>query len=318
MSSERELLTSCLEEIASRRRRAEEQAEENVRQLTEAYPEFAAMEREMRSAGGKILDIFRTGGDVKGRLAVLQEENLAVQKKRQDFVVAIGKTPSFLEPLYTCPICSDTGFVGSQKCACLQKLLTAASCKELSDSSPLSLCSFGTFELRYYNGDDEVHMGNVLRFVRHYADSFSLKSKNLLFYGGTGLGKTHLSLAVATVVLEKGYNVVYGQAQTLLNRVTDARFAHNSADTTEESMLTCDLLILDDLGAEFVNQMSQSVLYNVLNTRLLSGRPTIVSTNIPVEKLDDIYHPRISSRLSFEFEPVPFVGQDIRQKRKHM
>lgn len=318
MSSDKELLASCLEEIAARRHRAEGQAEENVRQLTETYPEFAALESEMRSTGGNILSIFREGGDVQSRLAVLQKENLAVQKRRQDFVVAIGKTPAFLTPQYTCPICNDTGFVGSQKCECLQKLISAASCKKLSRSSPLSLCSFGTFELCYYEGEDETHMGNVLRFIRHYADTFSLKSKNLLFYGGTGLGKTHLSLAVASVVVEKGYDVVYGPAQTLLNRVTDSRFSHDSSDTTEESMLNCDLLILDDLGAEFVNQMSQSVLYNILNTRLLTGRPMIVSTNIPLGGLDGVYHERISSRLCFEFEPIPFVGQDIRQKRKRM
>ncbi len=317
MRSDRDLLASCMEEIDRRRRKAEWQAEENVRQLSATYPEFAALEREMNATCSKILAIFRDGRDIQTKLSMLEKENLAVQKRRQDFAVAIGKTPAFLTPQYTCALCSDTGFIGSEPCECLQTLMSAEACKNLSESSPLSLCSFATFELGYYDGEDQAHMGNVLRFVRQYADTFSLQSKNLLFYGGTGLGKTHLSLAVASAVIDKGFDVVYGQAQTLLNRVTDARFSHDTSDLTESSMLTCDLLILDDLGAEFVNQMTQSVLYNILNTRLLSGKPMIVSTNIPLGGLDGIYHERISSRLSFEFEPVPFVGKDIRQKRKH-
>ena len=320
MANENDLLSLCLAEISSRRRRAEEAAERNLAALLEAYPAFAELENEMNATGSKVIAILRRGENVEKELAALREQNLAVQQKRRDFIEAVGKDPDrFLLPQYTCTRCNDTGFVGTERCECLQSLLTAASCKRLNESSPLSLSSFDTFDLSYFDEDSRSHMENVLRRIRNYADTFSLNSGNLLFYGNTGLGKTHLSLAVANEVIRKGYDVVYGQAQTLFNRIADERFSRDSfGSATEDSLLACDLLIIDDLGAEFVTQMSQSVLYNILNTRLLSHKPMIVNTNIPLGDLVHVYHDRISSRLSFEFELIPFVGKDIRQKRKRL
>jgi len=313
-----DLFSSCLDEIRVRRQRAEDEAERRLADLVASYPEFAALEREMNGTAAKVVAVFRDGTDVSSRLESLKEKNMAVQEKRREFLRSLGKSPDYLLPHYVCPICSDTGFVGSKRCVCLQNLISAAACRQLNASSPLSLSSFDGFSLSYYEGETREHMARVLRFVREYAETFTLESGNLLFYGGTGLGKTHLSLAVANEVIRRGYDVVYGQAQTLFSRIADERFSRESVGSpTEESLLSCDLLVLDDLGAEFVTQMSQSVLYNILNTRLLAGRPILVSTNIPLDGLDGVYHERITSRLSFEFEAVPFVGKDVRQLRKH-
>lgn len=313
-----ELLSSCLAEIDRRRERAEAEAEKTRLRLMETYPAFASLEKEMNATGVEILAVFRRGENVTEALEKLRRENLDVQQKRLEYLRSVGEDPACLEPHYTCSLCRDTGFVGGERCKCLQALMASKACDLLNDSSPLSLSSFETFDLSYFEGEDRETMENIFYFVRNYAETFSEKSDNLLFYGGTGLGKTHLSLAVAGVVLKKGYDVVYGQAQTLLTRVTDERFSRDSVGSpTEESLLSCDLLILDDLGAELNTQMSQAVLYNILNTRLLRKKPMIVSTNIPLNRLDGTYHERITSRLSFEFEPVPFVGSDVRQKRKH-
>lgn len=312
----RDILSSCIAEIDSRRQHAENVAQTHLDELIRTYPEFASLDRELRSTAGKLVAVLRGSQDINAGLDRIQNENLAVQKRRKDFLASIGLDSSYIEPQYRCKQCSDTGFSGNERCECLKSLLNAAACKRLNDESPLSLCSFDTFDLRYYDGDDAQHMRGVLEFVREYADTFGEGSGNLLFYGNTGLGKTHLSLAVADAVIKKGYNAVYGQAQKIFNDVAEERFSRDASGDTETSLTECDLLIIDDLGAEFVNQLTQSVLYSVINTRLLTGKSTIISTNIPLDQLDGTYHSRICSRLCFEFEPVPFVGKDIRQKRK--
>lgn len=315
MSVSKEIVNRCVAEINVRRNRAEALAEERRDSLVRAYPEFAKLEKEMRSTLNKLMTLMSGSGDIASGLEKIKNENLAVQKRRRDFLRTVGLSDDYLEPHYECSLCNDTGYVGSQKCECLKKLINAESCNSLNRQSPLSLCNFESFDIGYYEGEEAVHMKNVFSFIKEYADNFTSESGNLLFYGNTGLGKTHLSLAVADTVIKKGYNAVYGQAQSLFNAVAEERFSHNGSDI-EQSLLECDLLIIDDLGAEYVNNMTQSVLYNIVNTRLLTKKAMIISTNIPLKQLDEFYHSRISSRLCFEFDPVPFVGKDVRQKKK--
>lgn len=317
MSVSKEIVNRCIAEISARRNKAEALAEERREALVRSYPEFAILEKEMRSTLNKVMALLSGSGDVNAGLEKIKNENLAIQKRRKDFLRTLGFPADYLEPQYQCALCGDTGYVDSKKCECLDKLIHAESCNSLNRQSPLSLCRFDTFDIGYYEGKEAIHMKNVFSHIKEYADNFSKESGNLLFYGNTGLGKTHLSLAVADTVIKKGYNAVYGQAQSLFNAVAEERFSHNGSDV-EQSLLECDLLIIDDLGAEFVNQMTQSVLYNILNTRLLTKKAMIISTNIPLAQLDDFYHSRISSRLCFEFDTVPFVGKDVRQKKKRL
>ena len=309
-------VAACLARIDGRRRRAEEIADARVDELCAQYEEFKQIERELSLTGKKLVSVIRGNGDVKKSMEKIQKDHAAVMKRRSRFLASHGYNDDYIQPQYVCSLCSDTGFIGNEHCVCLTKMIGEYNCKKMNESSPLSLCSFDTFDLSYYDGDDRVQMENILSFVKDYAEDFGPHSSNLLFYGNTGLGKTHLSLAVASVALSKGFTVIYDQAQTLFDKLADERFSRDGASETEEAIYNCDLLIIDDLGAEFVNQMTQSLLYGIINTRLLSHKPMIVSTNYPPRELDGIYHDRISSRLCFEFETVPFVGKDIRQIRK--
>ena len=165
-------------------------------------------------------------------------------------------------------------------------------------------------------------MEQNLRAVRDYAQTFATDGEHppesLLFLGGTGLGKTHLSTAVARVVIERGYDVFYSSAVGMVSDFECRRFgngmAPGDADNTER-YISCDLLILDDLGTEVVNQFTQSCLYYVLNCRLNMGRPTIVSTNLGAADLRRTYSDRITSRLLGEFRLIPFYGVDVRKQK---
>ena len=164
-------------------------------------------------------------------------------------------------------------------------------------------------------------MSRVLATVKAYAEDFRMDepaSGSLLFMGGTGLGKTHLSTAVASAVLEKGFDVFYNSAVGMISDFEQKRFGNaiglGDADNTER-YVSCDLLILDDLGTEVVNQFTQSTLYYVVNTRLNAGLPTIINTNLNVTELRKTYSDRIASRLTGEFRVIPFYGTDIRKQK---
>jgi DNA replication protein DnaC len=212
------------------------------------------------------------------------------------------------------------------RCGCFVKLLQSLAYQELSMDTPLEKSSFELFSLDYYATAPDASTGviprktmeGILDFCRQYAAHFSPRAKSLLFTGPTGLGKTHLSLAIAQEVIEKGYTVIYGAAQNLLGRLERehfARFGEQSNDT-ERAMLSCDLLILDDLGAEFSTSFTQSCIYNIVNTRLMAGMPVIVNTNLNSAQLNEKYGERVTSRVIGNYTVLRFFGSDIRQAKK--
>lgn len=162
-----------------------------------------------------------------------------------------------------------------------------------------------------------------LQTVREYAETFSMEEggdapKSLLFLGGTGLGKTHLSTAVARRVIERGYDVFYNSAVGLLSDFEARRFGSATVGNEEDNVARyteCDLLIIDDLGTEVVNQFTLSCLYHVLNTRLNLQKPTIISTNLGSAELRKTYSDRIMSRLIGEYLLIPFYGTDVRKQK---
>jgi DNA replication protein DnaC len=206
-------------------------------------------------------------------------------------------------------------------CNCHKQLLKDIMRDEIKTVAPLDKCSFDNFSLDYYS--DIPNENSIVpkrraeiafEKSREYAQNFSLASKNLLFIGGTGLGKTHLSLAIINVVINKGYYVCYGTSQNICDDLQSEQFGRDE-DTyyyTKRQVLDCDLLVLDDLGTEIENQYSLATLYNVINTRILSKRPTIISTNYNYDALEKKYDKRITSRINGEYLPFYFIGNDIR------
>ena len=156
-------------------------------------------------------------------------------------------------------------------------------------------------------------MENVLGYCKAYADDFSKKSPSLLLYGKTGLGKTHLSLSIAGKAVEAGYGVIYMTAQNLFNRLEREKFGRGDGENTEQAILDCDLLIIDDLGSEFISQLTVSSLYNIVNCRGLEEKPTIISTNLTPDEIRNTYSDRIASRILSAYTILQFDGADIRQ-----
>ena len=263
--------------------------------------------------------VFTQGGDPKTAMEQVKQANLALQAERKQLLKE-NFPEGFLDDSPVCPVCDGSGYVGARMCRCLQELCRQEQKKELTLLN-VGQARFEDFRLDYYPERIDPKYGRSIRSVmertyeicRRYAANFSLDSGNLLFSGDTGLGKTFLSACIASAVAQSGYSVVYESAVHLFSKMEKARFsADEQAQQACEKYTVCDLLIVDDLGTEMPGVFINSALYTLVNDRILSGKPTIISTNLGNEELEARYSAQIVSRLRGNFQRVAFVGQDIR------
>lgn len=275
----------------------------------------------MASSFRKLAAAIRGEGDYEQTLLAARAENLRAQRRLTELLHEAGEDADDFEPRYRCPKCSDTGYVGGRPCECLRQLLKELSVKELCGAAGMRLKSFDEMDLSFYSDEPLPERGcsarewmtSILEDARIYARDFSRSSPSLLLFGATGTGKTHLSLAIAKEVTERGMNVAYGPVHALMHRMENEHFGRAEGDT-EQTLLDCDLLILDDLGAEFSTPFSVAQLYAVINGRSLSRSPTVVSTNLTMREIASLYGEQIASRL-MEYTPLELVGEDIRQRK---
>ena len=290
--------------------------------LAQAYreePRLQEIDRALRQTMAQAAQaVFTQGGDVEKSMEAARQENLALQRERQE-LLNTKFPPDFLSDKPNCPLCGDTGYVGSAMCRCLLALCTQEQRKELTLLHGREE-RFGDFRLDYYPDRIDSKLGVSPRRVMEktyatclqYAQTFRPGAENLLFSGDTGLGKTFLSACIAREVAERGYSVVYESAAHLFAKLERAKFASDEAARQDaEKYSACDLLILDDLGTELPGQFVTASLYTLLNDRLLSSKSTILSTNLNTEDLPRRYSPQIASRLR-SFRRVAFLGEDIR------
>ncbi len=286
------------------------------------YPELLNIEREMAECGADTIKAIGMGKNAEEYIRRLSEKSLAAQDRRKELLKKAGYWEDYLEPIFTCPVCKDTGSHGGFYCSCYKKLIREVASEELSNQSPIKRSTFQSFSISKYPDiiDKELgvnqreHMKKVYDYCEAYAEDFSTKSKNLIMMGATGLGKTHLSLAIANKVIEKGYDVYYDSIQNIMDKLEKEKFGKIPADESiKDDILSCDLLIIDDLGVEFSTQFTVSELHNIINTRILRCLPTIISTNLEFGDIEKQYSQRIASRIIGTSMPLRFCGNDIRQ-----
>ncbi len=190
------------------------------------------------------------------------------------------------------------------------KLMT----EKLNTDAHLTLSSFETFNLSYYVGNDYFTMQKILNYTKEYAENFSLNSDNILMTGDTGLGKTHLALAIANVVLQKGYSVLYDSVINILWNIEYEHFSYEHSSDILNAVLDADLLIIDDLGTEQETKFYKSMIYNIINTRIVRNKPTIISTNMNYKDISARYDGKVASRLATLYKYLQFKGEDVRLK----
>jgi DNA replication protein DnaC len=321
MGYAREIQEQARQTLSDRRARARETASLRREELYSKVPELRETDQLLASTGIGAVRAVLAGAPED--IQKIKKQNLALQRRRQEILAGLDLTPDYLEPQYTCPACQDEGYVNGKRCRCYEQLLKEISYRRLNDISSLSLqASFDNFKLDYYSPVSDAsgtsprkRMEEIYRYCVRYAQSVTPGSKSLLLSGPTGLGKTHLSLSIAKTAIQNGLGVIYGSAPDLLSQVEKERFSRS--ETGEDSlalMLSCDLLILDDLGAEFSTSFTVSCIYNIINTRINRGLPTIISTNGSLSDLLKGYQDRVVSRIMGSYEVLRFCGNDIRQQ----
>ncbi|MBE6652802.1 MAG: hypothetical protein E7610_05235 [Ruminococcaceae bacterium] len=313
--------TRIRKEYETKYLRAREAADLRRAEAVLAIPELAEIDRALGKTGLLVMDAAMQGEDLAARIAKVRLENEALQEKKRRLLVEHGYPADYTEIKYECPICQDEGFYEFKICTCMRKKLIEAAYESSGMANLLRRQSFDNFDLEYYADDSRTaaHMKRVLDIVRAYADHFSTaEPANMIFMGGTGLGKTHLSTSVARTVIDKGYDVFYAGAITLISDFEVQRYGNSVGGDTglgTSQYFDCDLLIIDDLGTEVINQFTATVLYNVINTRLSRKKSTIINTNFSQDELRQKYSDRITSRLFGEYRVIPFVGKDVRMRK---
>ena len=282
-----EYYTKAQEIIDKRRFDNSLKAEKRLREVRSKIPEIVEIDSKLSKTIDELVKIILSDKpDKKQCIEQVKEENLALQERMKELLRKNGYAVDYLDPIYTCRKCHDTGNGDGGRCSCFNDALKAVAAQELSKSLPMGLTCFESFDLSLYS--DTVTPGmNTKRspremmtqnyeYCKEYAEYFRVPNESIFMTGGTGLGKTHLSLSIAKKVIEKNYSVVYGSVPDLLRRIENAHF-NKSEDETEviNTLKECDLLLLDDLGAEFESTFYVSCLYELINSRTGYGKPIV-------------------------------------------
>ncbi len=319
MGFNRENYARIKEEYDGKYLRAQEEANLRRAEVHAALPEIAEIDRLLSVTGLRIFEATMRAD--MAEIENINKENADLRAKREEILKIAGFAPDYTEIKYECEMCGDTGTVDNRMCMCMRKKLIEAGFESSGMSNLIKKQKFENFSLDYYkdNPDNFKRMSKIVDILKKYAENFDTeKSGNVAMFGGTGLGKTHLSSAVAGKIIEKGNDVYYTCATNMFADFEEKRFGSSAAyDVTGDvsQYFTCDLLIIDDLGAEIINQFTVSCLYNVINTRINRRKPTILSTNLTQEEFKKKYWDRIWSRVFGEFLILPFAGDDIRIKK---
>lgn len=319
-----EIYQSAALELEKRRDEAERRAERRREEIYSAIPEISETDgRLSQELSDLSVSLLRKGVDAASMMSEIRIQCERIKSRRSELLLKNGYPADYLEPVYFCKKCDDTGRANGVLCECYKDICRKLAMEELDKSSGASACSFDNFSLEYYedNGakgaaNPRVMMTGIYNSCRNYAENFCENSPSILMMGKTGLGKTHLSLAIAKTAIEHGFGVVYVPAQRLCSNMELEHFSKNNGNEFFKKYSECDLLIIDDLGAEFPTQFTAAAIGNLINERLCRKKPTVISTNLGANELKIKYSERTASRLLGEYKAIMFIGKDIRFAKK--
>ena len=319
-------LTRARAALEEKRRRNDERYDRRLEKVYSKAPRVRFLDEEIRATMAQLVGV-ALGSEPGVQVEDIRLKNLELQEQRRSEIICAGFPDNYLSDGYMCQKCQDTGYVRAEICDCLMQLYRSELRESLSSLLKLGDETFDSFDLSYYDDlpapDTGVSPRRSMEIIYEtcveYARKFGKKSVNLFFNGAPGLGKTFLSACIARVVAENGYSVIYDMASHIFSIFEDAKFTRSEdpEETRSETKkyLQCDLLIIDDLGTEMTTSFTISALYEIINTRLMTSRKTLVSSNLSLYELRRRYSEQIMSRLEGEYQVLTFRGDDIRRKK---
>ena len=330
MAFDGKILSEARQAIAERKRDNENELQRRREEVYARDPRIKALDTELtRLMAGLAVEALKEGKNAGEAAKRAQSRAGEIISRQGEMLASLGYPADYIDEIFTCPDCRDTGYVLAKPCRCLKEIYKTMATRELSSILDLRGQSFEKFDLSYYSDKPEPERGapprqvmeNVFFLCREYAENFGKDSVNLLFRGGTGLGKTFLSASIAKIVSEKGFSVVYDTAISVMDAFEAQKFDRAGENSEEinsrvRRYLGCELLILDDLGTEMSTSFTSSALYNLINSRLGGGGRTIISTNLSAEEMRRRYSPPIVSRIEGEYICLNFAGRDVRSVKR--
>ena len=324
MLSKKQIYKQAYKELEHRRLKRQLDRTNNLKLAASICPEIKTLSFNLsKTAIALSKSILCNSTNQSETIKKIHDENIKVQNKINQLLIKNSLPQNFLSPPPICSKCEDFGFVDNKKCSCLIKLVKAILTKDLQQSSNFYLTSFEDFNLEYYSKEYDKkygtspyeHMSNIFKSCKNFAENFPNCSEGFVMCGLTGLGKTHLSLAIASEVISKGFAVIYSTASEITRKMSD-RYFHRGQNNDIDYLnliVETDLFILDDLGTEFESTFSKSAIFDIINSRIPLNRPTIINTNLSPHELEKIYGERIVSRIFSTLNTLSFKGTDNRK-----
>lgn len=286
-------------------------------QVYEMIPEYSDVLEEIRETAFEC-GMKSIAGD-ESALAIMRDKIEKLSEKKASLLVENGFSADYLEPDYSCKDCSDTGYIGQEKCHCLKQKILKMLYSKSNVGEILDKENFNTLDIDLYTDSEYEKMKPVIDKCKEYVENFSESAGNLLLSGKPGVGKTFLSNCIAKELLDSGYSVIYFTSVQLFDKLSTYVFSYDYSEDSfgmKEDIHSCDLLIIDDLGTEMTNSFVATHLFNIINERDIRNKATIISTNLDMTEISGRYSERVLSRLVGKYEWLKLDINDIRFKSK--
>lgn len=257
----------------------------------------------------------------EGALSELRARLKDLTAKKAQLLSEAGFPEDYLTPVYSCNDCKDTGYVNGKKCHCFKQAVIELLYEQSGIRTMLAAENFSTLSYEFYEGEDLERFKNAVETSRKFIKNFNSGYHNLFFYGTVGTGKSFLSGCVAKELIENGHSVIYFSASGLFDTLSKYKFDYKNTENLHkiyEDLFQCDLLIIDDLGTEYTNNIINSELFSMINERHLQKRSTVISTNLSLEDFRNRYSDRIFSRITSNYDICKLTGPDIRMYKKRL
>ncbi|MDE6185322.1 MAG: ATP-binding protein, partial [Lachnospiraceae bacterium] len=309
-NSQYETIMREYEDRQTKNRHLVEQRTNEVYQNVEGYRALSESIAAISvSQGKKLLD-----GD-EYALEELRESIRNLSSMKEQLLTSAGYPSDYLEPVYNCPDCHDTGYIDGIKCHCFKQAVIDLLYEQSGIRSMLEKENFSVLSYDYFQGEDLERFQNSVHTCKNFIKNFDSDYQNLFFYGTVGTGKSFLSGCIARELIESGHSVIYFSSAGLFETLSRNMFDYKNKDdilSFHEDLHGCDLLIIDDLGTEYTSNVTVSAFFSLLNQRHLGKKSTIISTNLSLEDLRNRYSDRIFSRITNQYTVCKFTGPDIR------
>lgn len=257
----------------------------------------------------------------EGALSELRVRLKDLTAKKAQLLSEAGFPEDYLTPVYSCNDCKDTGYVNGKKCHCFKQAVIELLYEQSGIRTMLAAENFSTLSYEFYEGEDLERFKSAVETSKKFIKNFNSGYHNLFFYGTVGTGKSFLSGCVAKELIENGHSVIYFSASGLFDTLSKYKFDYKNTENLHkiyEDLFQCDLLIIDDLGTEYTNNIINSELFSMINERHLQKRSTVISTNLSLEDFRNRYSDRIFSRITSNYDICKLTGPDIRMYKKRL